>query len=80
MKTNQISRRAARPCPGYRLRVRGRLSFDTILWLELNDQTGDQEETTSLFLSTCDQAALYGALLKFRDLGLTLLAVERLEV
>ena len=68
--------------PVYRIWVLGRLSQTGAAWFEGFTLTMD--ETTSP-LQTClqgpvvDQAALYGLLSRVRDLGLTLIAVQRVD-
>ena len=65
----------------YRIWVQGRLSQTGAAWFE--GFTLNVDETTSP-LQTClqglveDQAALYGLLHRIRDLGLTLIAVQRM--
>ena len=66
----------------YRICVQGRLSQTGAAWFEGFTLTID--ETTSPIL-TClqgpvmDQAALYGLLSRIRDLGLTLIYVQRMD-
>ena len=68
--------------PVYRIYVQGRLSQTGAAWFE--GFTLSIDETTSP-LQTClqgpvmDQAALYGLLSRIRDLGLTLIAVHRMD-
>ena len=62
---------------GYRIRVKGCLSEDLIAWLDLPVQTVATRGETCIWISPPDQAALYGAILRLRDLGLTLLSVEQ---
>ena len=68
--------------PVYRICVRGRLSQTGAAWFEGFTLTLD--ETTSP-LQTClqgpvmDQAALHGLLSRIRDLGLTLITVQRMD-
>ncbi len=68
--------------PIYRICVRGRLSQTGAAWFEGFTLTMD--ETTSP-LQTClqgpvmDQAALHGLLSRIRDLGLTLISVQRID-
>jgi hypothetical protein len=62
----------------YQIRVRGRLDPKWSLWfdgLTIEHLAGD----TLLSGPVSDQAALHGMLAKIRDLGLTILLVERLE-
>ncbi len=68
--------------PLYRMCVRGRLSQTGAAWFEGFTLTVD--ETTSPPL-TClegpviDQAELHGLLSRIRDLGLTLISVQRID-
>jgi hypothetical protein len=68
--------------PVYRICVQGRLSQTGAAWFEGFNLTID--ETTSP-LQTClqgqvmDQAALHGLLNRIRDLGLTLITVQRMD-
>ena len=68
--------------PIYRICVRGRLSQTGAAWFEGFTLTMD--ETTSP-LQTClqgpvmDQAALHGLLSRIRDLGMTLITVQRMD-
>ena len=68
--------------PVYRICVRGRLGQTGAAWFEGFTLTMD--ETTSP-LQTClqgpvkDQAALHGLLSRIRDLGLTLITVQRMD-
>ena len=68
--------------PVYQICVQGRLSSTGAAWFEGFTLTMD--ETTSP-LQTClqgpvmDQAALHGLLSRIRDLGLTLIAVQRMD-
>ena len=68
--------------PIYRICVRGRLSQTGAAWFEGFTLTMD--ETTSP-LQTClqgpvmDQAALHGLLSRIRDLGFTLITVQRMD-
>ena len=60
----------------YRIRIRSYLDNRWESWFEgLAIQPGDQGET-SLTGRLPDQAALFGTLMKIRDLGLTLISVE----
>lgn len=65
--------------PVYEIRVLGRLDAHWAEWFEgmTLGQAGDG--TTLLRGPVADQAALYGLLDKARDLGLPLLAVNRVE-
>ena len=64
----------------YELRISGRLGQATLTWFE--DLTVSIDESTTpvqtVILSPMrDQAALYGLISRIRDLGLTLLSVNR---
>ena len=61
----------------YQIRVKGRLERRWEHWFDGLRLNIDQE-TTLLEGELSDQAALYGVLLKIRDLGLPLLSVQRL--
>jgi hypothetical protein len=59
----------------YIIRVKGHLDAFWQEWFEYLAITHDGDGTTLLVGYIKDQAALYGVLIKLRDLGLTLLAV-----
>ena len=63
----------------YQIRVKGRLERRWELWFD-GLQLSIDHEATMLEGSLADQAALYGVLLKIRDLGLPLLSVQRLPL
>jgi hypothetical protein len=60
----------------YTIRVQGHLDPFWQTWLENLMITQEPDGTTLLSGFITDQAALYGLLLKLRDLGLTLLALS----
>lgn len=63
----------------YRIRIRSQLDLHWISWFEgLSIQHEASGETLLTGFMT-DQAALFGTLMKIRDLGLTLISVEPLE-
>ncbi len=65
--------------PGrYAIRVRGALAPHWAGWLAPLAITPEPDGTTRLVGTLADQAALYGLISRLRDLGLTLLALERL--
>ncbi len=66
----------------YELRVDGRLGRESVSWFE--DMTLTVDESTSPIQTIIqgdirDEAALYGLISRIRDLGLTLLSVNRVE-
>jgi hypothetical protein len=61
----------------YQIRVQGQLERRWGYWFD-SLQLRIEQETTLLEGELSDQAALYGVLLKIRDLGLPLLSVQRL--
>jgi hypothetical protein len=66
----------------YELRISGRLGNPTLTWFEDMDVTTDESSTpvqTIIQGPMRDQAALYGMISRIRDLGLTLLSVNRVE-
>jgi len=65
---------------GYQVRVMGCLSEDLLVWLDLTGSYDPQADETLLLVATADQAVLYGLLNRLRDLGLTLISVERQPV
>ena len=64
----------------YRIRIRGHLDAAWSDWFDGLTITHADDGTTALEGALVDQAALYGLLSRLRDLGATLLAVERLMV
>jgi hypothetical protein len=63
----------------YEIRVKGHLPQDWSAWLEGLSITYGPNGETVLTGPLRDQAALFGVVLKVRDLGLTLLSVNRVE-
>ena len=66
----------------YELRISGRLGEASLTWFE--DVTASVDESSSPVQTIIqgpmrDQAALYGLISRIRDLGLTLISVNRLE-
>ena len=61
----------------YQIRVQGTLDPRWSAWFDGFTITHDADGDTTLAGLVADQAALYGLLGKARDLGLTLLAVQR---
>ena len=62
----------------YRIRIRGHLDADWSAWFDNLTISQEDDGTTALTGPLVDQAALYGLLGRLRDLGATLLSVERL--
>lgn len=65
------------PPATYVLRVQGALDAHWVAWFDGLTLTVAADGTTTLAGPLVDQAALHGVLRKIRDLGLTLLSVER---
>ena len=68
--------------PVYRICVQGRLSQTGAAWFEGFTLTVDETTSppqTRLEGPVIDQAALHGLLSRIRDLGLTLITVQRME-
>lgn len=63
----------------YRIRIRGHLDPAWSTWFDSLTVTQADDGTTELAGPLADQAALFGLLVRLRDLGATLLLVERLE-
>ena len=63
----------------YSIRVAGHLASRWAEWLEGLELRHEPDGTTLLSGRLPDQSALFGVLIKIRDLNLTLLAVERLR-
>jgi hypothetical protein len=66
----------------YELRISGRLGNSTLTWFEDMDVTVDESSSpvqTIIQGPIRDEAALYGLISRIRDLGLTLLSVNRVE-
>ena len=63
----------------YEIRVKGVLDARWQIWFEgMTITTGDDE--TIICGTVADQAALHSVLLRIRDLGLPLIAVNQIEV
>ena len=62
----------------YRISISGHLDSGWSVWLDDLTVTCEADGTTTLVGPLVDQAALYGLLSRLRDLGATLLSVERL--
>ena len=63
----------------YQVRVRGHLDASWSEWLGGWTIVHNQDGTTALTGPVADQAALYGLLVKIRDLGLALVSVNEIE-
>jgi hypothetical protein len=63
----------------YRIHIRGHLDPAWSTWFDGLTVTRANDGTTELAGPLADQAALFGLLAGLRDLGATLLLVERLE-
>ena len=77
-----MTRPSGRPPPErYRLRVAGHLDQHWSLWFgELTLTHDDDDGTTSLTGVVADQAELHGLLTKIRDLGVTLISVQTVDL
>lgn len=62
----------------YRIRIRGHLDPAWSAWFDDLALTQRDDGTTELVGPLSDQAAVYGLLARLRDMGATLLMVERL--
>jgi hypothetical protein len=65
--------------PSYQIRLQGHLDRYWSAWLENLTIAHEEDGTTVLHGTLIDQAALYGVLIRIRDLGLVLVSVERVE-
>jgi len=63
----------------YELRVHGHLDQHWSAWLEGLSISYEEDGTSLLRGPLADEAALYGVLMKIRDLAVPLLAVNRVE-
>lgn len=63
----------------YHIRVKGHLRPEWSEWFDNMTIVLEENGDTTLSGPVVDQAALHGLLVKVRDLGLTLVAVERVE-
>ena len=64
----------------YQLRVDGHLDGRWSAWFADLTLTHENDSTTSLKGVVSDQAELYGLLMKIRDLGVTLISVEAIDL
>ena len=65
---------------GYQLRVNGHLDQHWSSWFGDLTLTHEDDGTTCLSGAIADQAQLHGLLAKIRDLGVTLISVEVVDV
>jgi hypothetical protein len=63
----------------YEIRIQGHLNNRWSAWFDGLTITTEEGGETTLSGLICDQAALHGVLAKVRDLGLPLIAVNRIE-
>lgn len=68
-----------RPAATYEIRVEGHLDDHWSAWLGGMTLTRTGRSETILTGALPDQAALYGVLMKMRDLALTLVSIRRIE-
>jgi hypothetical protein len=66
------------PVEQYVVRIRGHLDPGWSTWFDSLTISQEDDGTTTLTGPLVDQAALYGLLGRLRDVGATLLSVERL--
>jgi hypothetical protein len=62
----------------YQIRVKTHLDLDWSAWFDQLTITHDADGCTTIAGELADQAALYGLIGKARNLGLTLIAVQRI--
>lgn len=63
----------------YRLRLEGHLDRRWASWFGALSMTHEDDGDTWMTCRVADQAALHGVLRKVRDLGVPLVAVQRIE-
>ena len=64
----------------YEIRVEGHIETSWSSWFEALTICSEPDGSTLLSGTLEDQAALHGVLMKIRDLGLTLISVNRIAV
>ena len=64
---------------GYDIRVKGHLDARWVAWFDGQELTHEADGTTVIHCPVLDQAAVYGVLLKLRDLGLPLVSVIKVQ-
>ena len=62
----------------YQIRVKTHIDLDWSAWFDQLTITHDADGCTTIAGMLADQAALYGLIGKARNLGLTLIAVQRI--
>ena len=67
------------PVTIYQIRVRGHLNQEWSEWFDNMTITLESNGDTILVGRVVDQAALHGLLIRVRDMGLTLISVNRVE-
>ena len=80
--SNNLPNQPVIPNTSYEFRVNGRLTQETTTWFEDMILTVDETTfppQTIIQGAIRDQSALYGIISRIRDLGLTLLSVNRVE-
>ena len=68
------------PGAGYRLRVDGHLDQHWSTWFAGLTVTHEDNGTTCLTAAVTDQAQLHGLLAKIRDIGVTLISVDVVDL
>ena len=63
----------------YQIRIQGHIDTGWAKWFDELTITHEADGTSLLSGQIDDQAALHGVLVKIRDLGLPLIAVQRLD-
>jgi hypothetical protein len=77
--TDNLDPKTGPKCMVYQIRIKGHLGSQWADWFNGLTITLAEGGTTLLTGPVVDQAALYGLLKKVRDLGMPLLAVNRIE-